>query len=107
MPVIIRDVTEKYFDKVPSLRGSYLVTGEAGCGKSELLKNNFSKTYYRIRALQIFSFRRYGICFLESEDMINLLSQDASRQHFLEQLKNAKYKKLFLYIDGIDELTDI
>ena len=43
----------------------------------------------------------------DAEILINFLKNTAKRKAFLEQLNAAKLSKLFLYMDGVDELSDL
>ena len=98
--------TEKYFSKVPNLRGSFLIMGEAGCGKTAILKDNFHKSY-KMQCLISFFDKSKKIYYFSAEDLIDLFKNDNLYQDFLKLLNEAKLSKLFLYIDGVDELSDV
>lgn len=101
------DIEETDISKtVHRLRGSYLITGEAGCGKSAALQNDFRKAVGRQRVTRFFRGSRQTVYF-DAEILINFLKNTAKRKAFLEQLNEAKLSKLFLYVDGVDELTDL
>lgn len=93
-------------DRVPHFRGSYLVTGEAGCGKSEVLRNDFHRTYIRQFWTRIFLCSK-RTCYLSSGNLIELLKSDSRQKTFLDRISMAKLSMFYLYLDGVDEISDI
>lgn len=83
------------------LNKSYLIVGEAGSGKSACLKNDFlrlrKKWYLRTCIAQWFLF---------SDELIGFLESNKKQKDWIEKISQARYKKLFLYIDGIDEIGE-
>lgn len=83
------------------LKKSYIIYGNAGDGKSAFLKYDYLKS-----ANNILTARKTLYLYLTSSDMVEYLE---NREYFTELLNDisfAKYKKLFLYIDGIDEIGE-
>ena len=80
---------------------SYLLTGDAGCGKSALLKHDF---------LQNFSLKKRrkktGFIFLNSSSIIDLIDKQTYKTEFTDMIKNAKYKSIYLFLDGVDEIGE-
>ena len=83
------------------VKRSYLLIGEAGSGKSSFLKNDFLKA----RKKQLLRGRVY-LWFLFSNELINYLDNKEEYIQFVHKIVNAKYKKIYLYIDGIDEIGE-
>lgn len=93
-------------DRMPSFRGSYLVTGEAGCGKSEVLRNDFHKAYIWQFWTRIFLCSK-RTCYLSSGNLIELLKSESRQKTFLDRINTAKLSVFYLYLDGVDEISDI
>jgi len=83
------------------VKKSYLLIGDAGSGKSSLLKNDFLKA----RKKQLLRGRVYQ-WFLFSNELINYLDNKEKYIEFVHKIVDAKYKKIYLYIDGIDEIGE-
>ena len=81
---------------------AYILTGEAGCGKSALLKydflKNFSKHYRKSESAMIF---------LYSYDLIKIIEDKSAKKDFLGKIENAKLKTIILYLDGVDEIGEV
>lgn len=80
---------------------SYLLVGEAGSGKSACLKNDFLNLRNK-RVLHT----RFAQWFLHSNELTKLLDDRDKQNHKIDLLLQAKYKKLYLYIDGLDEIGE-
>lgn len=79
---------------------SYLLIGEAGCGKSSVLKKDF--LHYQF--LNLVPYRNKIAIFLDSDTINYYFLDENNFNKFLENLAAAKYKYIYLFIDGIDEL---
>ena len=81
---------------------AYILTGDAGCGKSALLKYDFlknsSKHYRKSKS---------AVLFLYSYDLIKIIEDKSTKKDFLEKIENANLKTLFLYLDGVDEIGEV
>ncbi len=96
-----------YTDRIPHFYGSYLIIGEAGCGKSEILKNDFYKCYRR-QSWRRWFYTRSCVYYLDAEDILELIHGQGiqQKQELLERIRIADLNKLILYMDGVDELSD-
>lgn len=95
----------RYENGLPRLNGSYLITGEAGCGKSAVLKQDF-----RFFSRNPFGLHRHSVCayYFDAERLLSVLRSrnNLARSSFINQIKTAELKKLALYVDGVDEIAD-
>lgn len=81
---------------------SYILTGDAGCGKSALLKYDFLTTFSKHHRKN-----NSAIIFLYSYDLIKIVEDKPTQKEFLKKIQNAKLKTIFLYLDGVDEIGDV
>lgn len=93
------------FRKTPRLRGSYLITGEAGCGKTAMLQNTFHKSFTKQCLFRLFRQTRESYYF-EAGSLIRILTSKASKKEFLDRIAQADLSCLTLYVDGVDELSE-
>lgn len=107
MTLINVDTDSQYTNELPHFEGSYLITGEAGCGKSEILKHDFHTCWRRQCRRRRLS-AKTGTYYFDAEALLNLLKEDGRRrrEELLARIKAARLRKLLLYVDGVDELTD-
>ncbi len=82
---------------------TYILTGKAGCGKSVLLKAD----YLHQNSWRLF-FRNRNRCFLflDSISLVNYLTHEEKSKELLVDLATAKYKSLYLFLDGVDEIGE-
>lgn len=79
---------------------SYLLTGEAGAGKSSILKMDFLLH----RNLQFVLGKSIGYIFLDGEKIRSYICDKDLFKSDLTTIENAKYRKIILFIDGVDEI---
>ena len=83
------------------LNKAYILTGPAGCGKSALLKYDFIKNFSKKTRI-----KRCASVYLNSVDLISLLDSTTMQDGLKNKLMATKYKHIFLYLDGVDEIGE-
>lgn len=83
------------------LKHSYLITGNAGCGKSALLKYDYFRTSEK-KSLR----KKTAFVFFYSDKLINTINNKETRDTLIDTLRKAKYKSIYLYLDGVDEIGE-
>lgn len=78
---------------------SYVIIGEAGCGKSAWMKYDYlSARKKRWKHGTVYQW------YLDSKKLIELLNDPQKLETVHNNIKIAKYNKTILYLDGIDEI---
>lgn len=80
---------------------SYLLTGEAGCGKSILLESEYMKN--RINILRW----RAVIIFINSFSLNKYLTIKESQAELLNRIRSIRSSVVYMYVDGLDEIGDL
>lgn len=91
--------------KIFGLRGSCLITGEAGCGKTAMLQNIFHKSFNRQCWMRLFR-KASESCYFNAGSLIGVLASEIAQEEFLNRVKQANFSCLILYVDGVDELSE-
>lgn len=82
---------------------SYLLLGEAGCGKSSIIKKD-----YLCHCSKFMRFWRIhtGFVYINQQFINNGVSGMSSLDEIINCVHNTKYRNIYLYIDGIDEFGE-
>lgn len=87
------------FIRVRQLKKAFLLIGEAGCGKSAILKQHFL-----IQSRKKHLFKSACCLFMDSDKIMDYLNNNNKKTELYNILKQSKFKHLYLYLDGIDEI---
>ena len=82
---------------------SYILLGEAGSGKSSIVKKD-----YIFNSNKFFEFWRMntGIVFINHQFFGQKIEDISSLDKLIDCVQQTKYKKIILYIDGLDEFGE-
>lgn len=80
---------------IKELKNSYVIRGASGCGKSAIVKYMFLNTHIQRRFL-----RSTLVLYFDASKLKNTLENNTE---FLNRFIEARYKRLYLFLDGIDE----
>ncbi len=81
-------------------RQPYILSGEAGCGKSTFIKYDY---LYHLRHKYI---KRLGYIYLNAGTLLDYFNDKDKATELYNNLRDTNYKKSFIYIDGIDEIGE-
>ena len=79
---------------------SYVLSGEAGCGKSTFIKYDY---LYQLRHKYI---KRIGYIYLNASTLLDYVDDKDKVTELYNNLRDANYKKIYLYFDGVDEIGE-
>lgn len=96
--ITIQSQNDKKEITINSLKNSFVITGEAGCGKSSVLKEKFRKDVKQYRKYR----KNFAVFFDAAELHKEILISDS----FLNLIKDASLPRITVYLDGIDETID-
>ena len=82
---------------------SYILLGEAGSGKSSIIKKD-----YLFQCNKFLSFWRIhtGLVYINHQILNQGIVGMSSLEEIVDCVQRTKYKKIYLYIDGIDEFGE-
>lgn len=84
-------------------RSSYILLGEAGSGKSSIIKKDY---LYHCNKFKCFWRIRSGIVYINQQFLNHNITGMSSLEEIIKCAHDTKYKKIYLYIDGIDEFGE-
>ena len=93
---------KKPLKKIPICK-AYILLGEAGCGKSTVLKKCFAKSAI-LKKYSLFFTQARGIMYTDAQKLLNYFNDETKLEELCDELHHAKYKSLILYVDGLDEI---
>ena len=82
---------------------SYILLGEAGCGKSSIIKKDYlhhSNKFIRFWCI------RTGIVYINQQFLNHGIIGINTLDEIISCVQHTKYRKIYLYIDGIDEFGE-
>lgn len=82
---------------------SYILLGEAGSGKSSIIKNDY--LFHSNKFLNFWR-RRTGYVYINQQFLNQNIIGIDSLDNLIACIQSTKYKKLYLFIDGIDEFGE-
>lgn len=82
---------------------SYILLGEAGSGKSSIIKKDY---LYQCNKFINFWRIRTGLVYINQHFLNHGIIGMSSLEEIVDCLQRTKYKKFYLYIDGIDEFGE-
>lgn len=95
--------SEKKADLIKLIFSSYILLGEAGCGKSSIAKKDYlfnSNKFFELWRMNT------GIVFINHQFFNQKIEGISSLEKLIECIQQTKYKKIILYLDGIDEFGE-
>ena len=82
-------------------RESYILKGQAGSGKSSFLQADYffnsKKGNGDVNSCYVY---------LTADKILHFFQEDSNYADFVKNLAQSKYKKIYLYLDGIDEIDE-
>ncbi len=82
---------------------SYILLGEAGSGKSSIIKDDY--LFHCNRFIDFWRIRT-GIVYINQQFLSRKIEGIGSLEELIDCIQRTKYKKIHLYIDGIDEFGE-
>ena len=84
-------------------RESYILKGQAGCGKSSFLQAD-----YYFNSKKSGGLRDANSCYiyLTADKILHYFQEEEHYFELVKNLANSKYKRIYLYLDGIDEIDE-
>lgn len=82
---------------------SYILLGEAGSGKSSIIKNDY--LFHSNKFLNFLRIRT-GYVYINQQFLNQKITGIDSLDDLIDCIRRTKYKKIYLFIDGIDEFGE-